>query len=49
MTYADLGETAKAITQFERVMELAGDSDLPQVDTARTRLEALRNPAPAAP
>lgn len=49
MTYADLGETAKAITQFERALDLAGDSDLPQVATARSRLEALRNPAPAAP
>jgi len=48
MAYADLGETAKAIVQFERVLELADGTDLPQVATTRSRLDELRKAAPAA-
>lgn len=49
MAYADLGESAKAATQFERVLDLAGETDLPQVATARSRLDEMRKAAPPAP
>lgn len=47
MTYAALGEPAKAIRQLERALELAGDQDLPFVDEARSRMAELQAP-PAA-
>lgn len=41
MTYLALEDTEAARTQLTRALELAGDSDLPQFDTARTALQEL--------
>lgn len=41
MLYADLGRTDEAITQFERVRDLAGDRALPQLAIAQERLATL--------
>lgn len=41
MIYADLGQTERAIAQFERTLELAGDRVMPQLEIARERLVAL--------
>ena len=41
MTYAALGRNADARTTLTRALELAGDSPLPQFDTAREKLEEL--------
>ncbi len=48
MTYLALKREAEARAQFERALELAGDSPLPQFETAREELAKLP-PAPAEP
>ena len=42
MALAAVGRTEDAIAQLEHTLELAGDSPLPQFDTARARLAELR-------
>ena len=46
MVYADLGRRDDAIKQFERVIEIGGNSTLPQIEDARAKLKALASPSP---
>ena len=45
MTYLSLKQNDKARETLTRALEVAGDSDLPQFDTARDMLEKLDKPA----
>ncbi len=42
MAYADLGKKDEAIAQFNRMIELAQDRNLPQLATAQERIKALQ-------